>query len=220
MSETDKQDKPETEIEDLPESEDAENADSEEEKAELSEDDSTGELLKKIEELQEQAQSNKDDALRHRAELENFRKRMQRDKDSLRKIAAAGVIEELLPVLDNLKLGLKSAEQHPEAKVVVEGFKMVASQLQSVLGDHGLKEHNPKGERFDPNFHECVSHQTSDDVPGDHVLEVVRSGYTLNERLLKPASVIVSNGTLKEQDEQDADEEEHSSKSASEDPGI
>ena len=148
MSETEKQNKTETDIEDLPENEASKDGDTEKAEPDAKEEDSVGELLKKIEQLQKEAQSNKDDALRHRAELENFRKRMQRDKDSLRKLAASCVIEDMIPVLDNLKLGLKSAEQHPEAKVVVDGFQMVASQLYSALATHGLKELNPKGERF------------------------------------------------------------------------
>ena len=220
MSDTDKQDKTDTDIEEMPKDDESENTDSENTKPVSTEDDPTVELLKKIDDLQEQVQSNKDDALRHRAELENFRKRMQRDKDSLRKVAAAGVIEEMLGVLDNLKLGLKSAEKHPEAKVVVEGFQMVASQLQTVLGAHGLKELSPSGDCFDPNFHECVSHQISDDVPEDHVLEVVRSGYTLNERLLRPAHVIVSHGKVKKEDAKEKEDSESSTPSTSEDPGI
>ena len=215
MSDTDKKEETDSDIEVLPENDESENDEPkevEEEDASSGDKNTTSALLKKLEIYQEQALSSKDDALRHRAELENFRKRMQREKDELRKVAAGMVIEELLPVLDNLKLGLQSAEQHPEAKVVVEGFQMVAAQLQSVLVAHGLKELAPIGDRFDPNFHECLSHEESDDVPEDHVLKVVRSGYTLNERLLRPANVIVSSGAEKDEEDPPASE--------SEEPGI
>lgn len=159
--------------------------------------DPVSDLLKQIESLQEEVKTRKEEALRVRAEMENYRKRAQREKDELRKIAAANIVEELLPVLDNMKLGLQSAQQHPEAKVVADGFEMVNAQLRSTLEGHGLKELNPKGEAFDPNFHDCMSEQTSEDVGADHVLEVIRAGYMLGERLLRPASVIVSSGSAK-----------------------
>ena len=156
--------------------------------------DETAELFRRIEDLQAQVQSHKQDVLRGRAELENFRKRAQRDKDEIRKTAAADLIEALLPVLDNMKLGLQSAEQHPEAKDVTKGFEMVYKSLFNTLKEQGLEEINPQGEPFDPNYHECVAHEPSPEVSADHVMQVVRAGYTLNGRLLRPANVIVSSG--------------------------
>ncbi len=151
-------------------------------------------LLKQIETLQIEVQARKEEVLRVRAEMDNFRKRVQRDKDELRKTAAADLIEELIPILDNLQLGLSSAEKHPEARVVTDGFKMVYALLQSTLANKGLKEINPLNTRFNPNFHECVSQQISDAHEAEHVLQVIRSGYTLGERLLRPATVIISSG--------------------------
>lgn len=155
-------------------------------------------LLQQIDALQREVQQRKDEILRGRAELENYRKRVQREKDELRKNAAAGLIEELLTVLDNMQLGLQSAEAHPEANVVTEGFRMVFGSLCGMLETHGLKELNPQGERFDPHAHACIAHQPSADVPEDHVMQVIRSGYALHDRLLRPANVVVSSGPAEE----------------------
>jgi molecular chaperone GrpE len=137
--------------------------------------------------------------LRAVADLENFRKRMVREKDELRQFAAGRVIEDLLPVLDNLGLGLAAAKA-PNADLasLVGGISMVETQLKAALVNHGLKEINPAGQVFDPNQHEAVSQQPSADIPEGSVLQVVRTGYSLNGRLLRPASVIVSSGAAPE----------------------
>ena len=132
--------------------------------------------------------------LRSVADMENYRKRITREKQDILRSAAANVVESLLPVLDNMKLGLQAAEQHPEAKDVTVGFKMVEDQLKKSLTEQGLEELIPDGEPFDPNLHECVTHQPSDTVAEDTVIQTVRAGYRLNERLLRAANVIVSSG--------------------------
>jgi molecular chaperone GrpE len=137
--------------------------------------------------------------LRSVADLENYRKRMGREKQDIIRSAAAGVIEELLPVLDTMKLGLQAAENHPEAKDVAIGFKMVDDQLKKILSEQGLEELVPDGEPFDPNLHECVAHQPSDEVAEDHVIETTRAGYRLNDRLIRAANVTVSSGPAKEE---------------------
>ena len=132
------------------------------------------------------------------ADLENFRKRTLREKEELRQYAAAGLMEDVIPILDNLGLGLAAARQQTDVKSIVEGVSMVLEQLKTTLTRHGLKEINPAGQRFDPNFHECISHQPSAEVSEEHVMQVVRLGYSLNGRLVRPASVIVSSGPAKE----------------------
>ncbi len=136
--------------------------------------------------------------LRATAEFENFRKRSLREKEELRKYAISGLIEDLLPALDNLDLGLKAAETHPEAKPIADGFCMVAGQLVSILKNNGLETVEPQGEEFDPNFHESVGSQPSDEVEDHKILEVVRKGYVLNGRVLRAANVIVSTGPAAE----------------------
>ncbi|ACB74953.1 nucleotide exchange factor GrpE [Opitutus terrae] len=147
-----------------------------------------------------EAADNYDRYLRAVADLENFRRRTTREKDDLRQFAAARVLEDLLPVMDNLSLALKAAK-HPgaDAASVASGVEMVLTQLKTGLANHGLKEVDPAGQLFDANFHEAVSAQPSQDVPEGHVQTVVRTGYVLNGRLLRPATVVVSSGAPKQE---------------------
>jgi molecular chaperone GrpE len=156
------------------------------------------EQLSELDKAKAEAADMKARYLRSVADMENFRKRMARDKQDIIRNAAAGVIESLLPVLDNMKLGLQAAENHPEAKDVMIGFKMVDDQLKKSLSEQGLEELIPDGEQFDPNLHECISHQPSEDVAEDYVIQTVRAGYRLNDRLIRAANVIVSSGPAKE----------------------
>ena len=149
-----------------------------------------------LEKAQNETKEMKGRYLRAVADLENYRKRITREKQDIIRTAAASVVEALLPVLDNMKLGLKSAEKHPEAKDVTSGFKMVDDQLKKSLSEQGLEELIPDGELFDPNLHECISHQPSEEVSENHVIETIRAGYRLNERLVRAASVIVSSGQI------------------------
>ena len=136
--------------------------------------------------------------LRAVADLENYRKRTVREKDELRQYAATRVLEDLLPVLDNLALGLAAAKQTgAEMKGLIGGVEMVMVQLKAALANHGLVEIDPAGQAFDPHQHQAISHQPSATIPAEHVLTVVRTGYALNGRLLRPASVIVSSGPAK-----------------------
>lgn len=132
--------------------------------------------------------------LRSVADLENFRKRVAKEKATLIKTANASLIESLLPVIDTMKLGLEAAEKQADANDIVQGFTMVLDQLNRVLEENGLEELTPDGTIFDPNLHESVSYQPSDTVPQDHVIQTVRTGYRLNERLIRAANVIVSSG--------------------------
>lgn len=147
-----------------------------------------------LEKAQAEALEMKTRYLRSVADMENFRKRIAREKQDIIRSAASAVIESLLPVLDNMQLGLQAAEKHPEAKDVTIGFKMVDDQLKSALTEQGLEAIVPDGERFDPNLHECISQQASDQIEEDYVIQTIRSGYRLNDKLLRAANVIVSSG--------------------------
>lgn len=128
------------------------------------------------------------------ADLDNYRRRVTREKEDLRKFASQGLLEDLIPVLDNLGIGLASAENHPEAKPITDGFRMIAEQIKTTLDQHGLKEINPLGEAFDPNFHESVSQTPHPTIPDHHIATVHRIGYRLHDRLVRPATVVLSSG--------------------------
>ncbi len=133
------------------------------------------------------------------ADHENFRKRTAREKDELRQYASARVLEDLLPVLENLGLGLAAARQpNAEVSALASGVEMVLGQLKTTLASHGLTEINPVGQPFDAHQHEALAQQPSSEVPEGNVLNVVRIGYSLNGRLLRPASVVVSSGPAKD----------------------
>lgn len=153
------------------------------------------ELLKKLEQVQSESEDFKNRYLRAVADLENYRKRSVREKEELRTVATAGLVEDLLPILDNMVLGLRSAEvEDSSVQSIREGFAMVLSQLRAVLSDYGVRELDPKGENFDPNLHDCVSHQPHPELDEGKVIETVRVGYQLRERLIRPAAVVVSAG--------------------------
>jgi molecular chaperone GrpE len=142
-----------------------------------------------------EAADNYDRYMRVAADLENFRRRAIREKEELRLFATSRVLEDLLPGLDNLALAIAATKQ-PKAdlKTLAGGVEMVLQQLKAALVSHGLKEIDPTGQPFDPHLHEAISHQPSADVKAEHVLTVVRTGFTLNGRLLRPAAVVVSSG--------------------------
>jgi molecular chaperone GrpE len=147
-----------------------------------------------------EAADNYERYLRAVADLENFRRRTVRDKDELRQFGVSRVLEDLLPVMDNLALGVAAAKQpNADLKTLIGGVEMVLNQFKSALGNHGLKEISPAGQAFDANFHESISAQPSAELAEGSVLKVVRTGYVLNGRLLRPASVVVSSGPAKEE---------------------
>jgi len=147
-----------------------------------------------------EAADNYDRYLRAVADLENFRRRTVREKEELRQFASSRVLEDILPVMDNLSLALGAAKKaEGDPKSIVGGVEMVLEQLKTALAGHGLKEINPLKQPFDANLHESIAAQPSGDVAEGNVTTVVRIGYSLNGRVLRPASVIVSSGAPKKE---------------------
>ncbi|WP_404425281.1 nucleotide exchange factor GrpE [Nibricoccus sp. IMCC34717] len=153
----------------------------------------------KLAAARKEAADNYDRYVRLAADMENLRKRTVREKDELRQFATGRVLEDLLPVIDNLGLGLTAAKApNADLKTLVGGITMVLEQFKSALANHGLQDISPLNQPFDPNLHESISSQASADVPEGNVVAVVRTGYRLNGRLLRPASVVVSTGAAQE----------------------
>jgi len=129
---------------------------------------------------------------RLQAEFDNYRKRVQRDSEQHRLRAAEVVVESLLPVMDNMSRALEAAAQHEEGQLIA-GLELVAGQLRGTLEGHGLEEVPVEaGTLFDPNIHEAVMTQASEDYEEGTVLQVLERGYLLHGRLLRPAKVIVT----------------------------
>jgi molecular chaperone GrpE len=145
-----------------------------------------------LERLRADAERFRDMALRGQADFDNYRKRAAREKEEAVKFANMGLVERFLPILDNFELGLLSARSTEGAAQVVMGFEMVGRQLQDFLTQCGVEVVAGEGSDFDPNLHEAVQQEESLDVPEGRVLRVLRKGYRMKERLVRPAMVVVS----------------------------
>lgn len=139
---------------------------------------------------EEIAQQWKDTALRTGAELENYRKRMAREKADAIRYANARLLEDLLPALDNFEMGMQAAAKE-EGSMVHLGMSMVQKQLNDFLENQGATVVKADGE-FDPTLHEAVSEEVAEGVEPGHIVRVMRRGFMLNDRLLRPATVVVA----------------------------
>jgi molecular chaperone GrpE len=146
------------------------------------------------ESLAAEVEKYKDAALRARADLDNYRKRVAREKEDAIRYANNSLLESLVPILDNFELGLEAAKNTPEATGIIQGLKMVRKQLEDFLRDHGVEIVNAEGIPFDPNLHDAVGHEPNSNVTEGTVIRQLRKGFKLKDRLIRPASVIVSKG--------------------------
>jgi molecular chaperone GrpE len=128
-------------------------------------------------------------AQRTQADFENFRKRMARENAAAVDRGVAKVANELLPALDHLGHALKAAEGHED---IVKGFTMVSNEIVTALERAGIQAFSPQGEPFDPNEHEAMAAQPSEDAESGTVIEVYQQGYRLNGAVLRPARVVVA----------------------------
>jgi molecular chaperone GrpE len=132
----------------------------------------------------------KEAAIRTAADLDNYRKRMARERSEDLRFARAGLIEELLPVFDNFSMGLQMAEQEQDS-MIYKGMEMVKGQLDDFLAAQGLVEVPAEGV-FDPNLHEAVAEEEKDGAEPGEILFVKRKGYRIHDRLLRAAVVVVA----------------------------
>jgi molecular chaperone GrpE len=134
----------------------------------------------------------KDQAIRTAAELDNFRKRMSREKLDAVRYGNQSLLEELLPVLDNFDMGMQAAAQE-EGSMLFMGMQMVHKQLAEFLSSQNVEEIPAEaGGEFDPKVHEALSQEASEDIEAGKIIRVVRKGYRIGERLLRPSNVIVA----------------------------
>lgn len=144
-------------------------------------------------EAQQKVTENWDRALRATAELENVRRRVEREAAGHRKYALEGVLSDLIQVTDSLELALKSIQSAPaDSQAHLEGVELTYKQYWSVLERSGVSVIDPLGQPFNPEWHQAVSTQESAERPPNEVLGVLQKGYRLHDRLLRPAMVLVS----------------------------
>ncbi|MET0070432.1 MAG: nucleotide exchange factor GrpE [Candidatus Thiodiazotropha sp.] len=151
------------------------------------------ELTKLLEDARAKADDHWDQLMRTRAELENIRKRNQRDLENAHKFALEKFSMDLLQVWDSLELGHQAAQdEQVDVDKLREGTELTLKLLVDVMQKHGIEQVDPDGEAFNPEFHQAMSMQERDDVAPNTVVAVVQKGYLLNSRLLRPAMVMVS----------------------------
>lgn len=155
----------------------------------------TAEQLAELKERAAKTDEHWDRLLRVTADLENFKKRAAREKSEAIKFANEGLLQKLIPVLDNFDMALaavQTADGGAATQSLQTGVNMIYQQLKNTLAETGLEEVDATGKAFDPNLHEAVSQKETAEVPDGQVIQQLRKGYKLRDRLLRPASVVVA----------------------------
>jgi molecular chaperone GrpE len=142
----------------------------------------------------------KDRVLRTLAEMENLRRRTEREVSDAKAYGVSSFARDMLTVVDNLSRALEHlpaearASADPAIRSMIEGVELTARDLEAVLGRHGVKRLDPKGQKFDPNLHQAIFEAPDETIPAGTVSQVVQSGWTIGDRVLRPAMVGVSRG--------------------------
>lgn len=151
------------------------------------------ELNERIEALQNELMTAKEDALRAQADAQNTRRRAEQDVEKAHKFGQEKIVNDLLPVVDNLERAIAAASGDDEAvKPILEGVELTLKSFVDALKRHNVEVVDPAGEPFDPQSHQAVSAIDNNDVEPNTVLDVFQKGYTLHGRLVRPAMVVVS----------------------------
>lgn len=161
------------------------------------------ELLQKIKELGGESKNNHDLYLRSQAEMDNIKKRNTKDKEDWIKYANETLIKEILPVMDNLANAISHSHEENSFQALKEGVELTLKGLKDVLIKSGLEEVKAEGEAFDPCFHHAVLEQEDKTVKSGTILHELQKGYVLNQRLIRPAMVVVSKGESNDKPEND-----------------
>ncbi len=143
----------------------------------------------------QEAKENYDRVLRLAAELDNLKKRQERELSEVRQFANENLLRELLPVLDNLERALEHGRQNETPEALMEGLDLVYQDFLKVLGRFGITPLDSVGERFNPTYHHAVMEEEAPEVEDQTVLKELQKGYLLQNRLLRPAMVVVSRNT-------------------------
>jgi molecular chaperone GrpE len=161
-------------------------------------------LVEKYTELELRLREAEESLLRTVAEGENFKKRLQREKEEQTRYANEALMRELLPVIDNLERALQHSEIGSDQESVVQGISMTLKGFADALGKFGCSPIEAVGKPFDPNFHEAVAQEENSELEPNTVIRELQKGYVLRDRLLRPAMVVVS----KSSSEQEVNEED------------
>ncbi len=152
-------------------------------------------LVEKVEKVQEASDKNLDLYVRSQAEIDNLKKRYQKERQDLAKFANESLIKQLLPVVDNLEKAITHSQDEDSIEAIREGVDLTLKGLMDILQKSGVETVEAIGEQFDPNFHEAVSEMADDGMKPGTVIKDLQKGYILNQRLIRPSMVIVSKKT-------------------------
>ncbi|WP_299983253.1 nucleotide exchange factor GrpE [Desulfobacula sp.] len=145
-----------------------------------------------INEVEEQLSTEKDRVLRLSAEFENYKKRKQRESDEFKKFANETIFRQLLTVVDNLERAISSTKKNSDEEGVLEGVKLTHKEIIKLFETFNVKPVEAENQLFDPNFHQAVTQEETDEFPENTVSKVLQKGYLLHDRLIRPAMVVVS----------------------------
>lgn len=147
--------------------------------------------LSEIEILQKKHDENYDALLRATAEIENIKKRSQKEVENAYKYSTESILQEIIPIYDSLSLSCNLSDEKTTKEQLDQGNKLLLSMFQKIFEKNNIEEINPEGESFNPEFHQAISTIENNNEENDKITEVVQKGYLLNNRVIKPALVIV-----------------------------
>ncbi|WP_342525379.1 nucleotide exchange factor GrpE [Chryseomicrobium sp. FSL W7-1435] len=150
------------------------------------------EQLSELELVQAKLDEQENSYLRLRADFDNYRRRVQKDTEAASKFRAQSLVTDLLPVLDNFERAIDTNPQTEEAQTLLKGVEMVYRSLKTALDSEGVREIAPDGDTFDPNFHQAVIQEASEEHASGTVIQTLQKGYQLKDRVIRPAMVKVS----------------------------
>ncbi len=164
-------------------------------------------LKSEIEAKGKEEKENYDKILRLNAEFDNFRKRMQREKNDFSKYAGEKVTKDFLPIMDDLERAIKAAKENHQVEDLIKGIEMIMNQIKNVLQSNDTKQFDSLGQPFDPEKHEAVSKVSTTEHEHNMVIEELRKGYMSHNRLLRPAMVIIAENIPEEKEKKKGKEE-------------
>ncbi len=159
--------------------------------------------VQQIEQLRSELEQMKDRALRAQAELENYRKRVARQREQEQRYAELPLIRDLLPVFDDVHRAIAAAEGAEGTEGLLQGFKLVAEKLEQVLQRHHCTRIEAEGKPFDPNIHEAIAQVPTAECPPNTVVQVAQVGFRLHDRVVRPSQVVVSTAPSSQQESAD-----------------
>ncbi len=155
-------------------------------------------LSKKVQEAYSKNEDFQNKYIRVLADLENLKRRQIKEREEAVQRTRSQIIGDLLPSLDAFQMGMQEVEKEESTKNIFIGISMAFKQMENILGEYGLEVINPLGVEFDPKLHEALSYKPSEEIEEGLVIQTIRTGYKIKDKLLRPASVIISQGIEEE----------------------